>query len=75
MYKCINNIISPQLISVTCFPKNAELLFSQREEKINAPKNKNWLPQTKLHLQLLRYLLTARKIYSEISHWTQLIYL
>ena len=25
--------------------KNTELLFSQREEKINAPKTKNWLPE------------------------------
>ena len=44
MYKCVKHLALAYLCNLFC-PKNTELLFSQREEKINAPKTKNWLPE------------------------------
>ena len=41
MYKCINNLAPAYLCNLFA-SKNTELLFSQSEEKINAPKTKNW---------------------------------
>ena len=40
MYKCVKHLALAYLCNLFC-PKNTELLFSQREEKINAPKTKN----------------------------------
>ena len=40
MYKCINNLAPAYLCNLF-----AQLLFSQREEKINAPKTKNRFPE------------------------------
>ena len=44
MYICIN-YLAPAYLCNLFAPKNIELLFSQRQEKINAPKTKNWLPE------------------------------
>ena len=43
MYKCLNNLAPAYLCNL--FAQNTELPFSQREEKINAPQTKNWLPE------------------------------
>ena len=41
MYKYVNNLAPAYLCNLFA----PELLFSQREEKINTPKTKNWLPE------------------------------
>ena len=45
MYICINYLAPAYLCNLFAPGKNTELLFSQRQEKINAPKTKNWLPE------------------------------
>ena len=47
MYKCINNLAPPYFCNLFA-PRTPSFYFRNAKKRINAPKTKNWLPETKL---------------------------